>query len=92
MAHEVHFSDPYLSSLEAAIDNLWLASPATAARFAEQHDRRIAALAEFPRRGQPHGRDKFSLPVGKSGYRLVYEMQGETVALLQLVNVRRARR
>lgn len=37
MAHDVHFSEAYLASLEDAVDNLMLASEAAARRFAEEH-------------------------------------------------------
>lgn len=90
MAHDVHFSEAYLASLEDAVDNLMLASEAAASRFAEEHDRRVEFLREFPRRGQREGvrAERYSLAVAKSGYRNVYELKGETTSLLRPENVR----
>jgi plasmid stabilization system protein ParE len=91
MAIAIHFSDRYLSDLEAIIDNLWLASKKAVEDFAEEHDKCIENLMLFPRLGTPQRRNRFSLPVAKTGYRMVYELSGETVTMVVIENVRRRR-
>jgi plasmid stabilization system protein ParE len=91
MANAIHFSDRYLSDLDAIIDNLWLVSRSAVEDFAEEHDTCIENLMLFPRLGASRGRNRFSLPVGRTGFRLVYQLVGETVTMVAIENVRRRR-
>jgi plasmid stabilization system protein ParE len=90
MASETQFSNDYLRELEAAVDNLLLVSRRAAERFAEEHDRRVAELMDMPRMGTREAEGRYSAPIGKSGYRMVYQVAGDVVRLIGLTNARRA--
>jgi|GEM_PF-6563264 len=91
MAFDVRFSERYLADLRAAIDNLWLVSRGAAERFAEDHDRRVETLLAFPRVGTQLPKGRYAVPVGTTGYRIFYRVDGERLTLLRLQNVRRRR-
>ena len=92
MANGIHFSERYLENLTAAIDNSWLVSKDAAQRFAEEHDREVALLAEFPGIGKALAAGRQSFPIGKTGYRIIYRAKSGQLLLIRLENVRRARR
>jgi len=92
MANAILFSDPYLSDLDSIIENLWLASKKAVDDFAEEHDKCMENLMLFPRLGTPQRRNRFSLPVARTGYRIVYELSGETLTMVAIENVRRRRK
>lgn len=91
MAHEIQYSDEATAELNAILDNYWLVSRAAAATFAELHDRCIASLGEFPSLGRRESGEHFSLPIGKTGFRILYEFAGGVVIVLGYENVRRRR-
>jgi plasmid stabilization system protein ParE len=91
MAFDVRFTERYLADLNAAIDNLWLVSQAATERFAGEHDARIVLLRTYPRIGAPRPRNRRSIPIGKTGYHILYRLDGERLTLLRLQNTRRAR-
>lgn len=92
MARELQFSKDYLRELEEAIDNWLLVSEGVAKRFGEKHDARTAELLLLPRMGTLEAPDRYSVPIGTSGYRIVYQVEGDTVRLVALINLRRAQR
>ena len=91
MAHEIQFSDQSIADLEDAINNLWLVSQGAAERFNDDHDRCVQDLMSFANLGRSERAGRRSLPVGRSGYRIVYRVENDTVVVLRLRNVRRPR-
>lgn len=89
MASEIQFSNDYLRELEEAVDNLLLVSRRAAERFANELDRRVADLMVLARIGTREAEGRYSVPIGKSGYRMVYQVAGEVVRLIGLTNARR---
>lgn len=91
MAHEIQFSSDYLRELEQAIENRLLISNRNASTFADQHDERVAQLMVMPRMGRREAENRYSVPVGKTGYRMVYQVAGNVVRLVGLTNSRQSR-
>jgi plasmid stabilization system protein ParE len=91
MASAIHFSSRYLRDLDAALDNFRLVSARAAEEFAEEHDRKVALIAESPRIGPVRPGGRRSTPIGTSGYRIIFRAGAATVTLVRLENVRRLR-
>ena len=89
MANAIHFADEYLDELDEALDNFRLVSQVAAERFAEQHDRCVRSLQAFAEMGERLAPRIHSLPIRRSGYRMVYQLVDGAVRLVALENVRR---
>ena len=86
---ELEYSNRAEADLEHAVDNYLLVSVKAAQRFAEEHDRCLADLAAFPYRGTLYPRGRRWLPIGRSGFRMVYQIREGRVEILRIVNMRR---
>ena len=82
MRSDVRFADGYLDDLDAVIDNLWLVSSAAVDRFAEAHDTCVQRILAVPRIGEREKGSRYSLPVAKTGYRIVYRVESEVVVFV----------
>lgn len=77
--------------LEAAVDNFLRVSQRAALEFADLVDETVASIERFPEMGVARPAGRRSIVLGRSSYRLIYEVRSDTVRVLRLQNMRRRR-
>lgn len=87
MPIRVEIGDEAYDDLHRIIDELWAISESLAHRFADDYERTVLTIVDFPESGVARGRLRW-LPIGRSGFALLYRLL--PTALAQIVVIDRA--
>lgn len=85
----IEFTGALDTELEEVISALLAFSAPVARRFADAFDRCIEQLQRFPESGTNEAEDRYTIPIGRSGYRILYRFANGRIVVTGLKNMRR---
>ena len=85
MPIRVEIDEQAYEGLNSIVDELFAISRSLAVRFADEYERTILTIADFPEAGVARGRVRW-LPIGRSGFALLYLYSPPSLARIMVID------